>query len=240
MNKNFTQKLDKGDFQRMIEGSHMDIPIKNKGSINNFNWNIPMLFLANYLPDYKDSSGAIPRRLCVFYMDRFLNTRDTTIEKRCIDTESHLILIKTIKSYIEIIKKYENKTFEDFNVDYFKRGYEEMTNRSNMLYEYLSLPPNEFETWISHEENSVVQLKTFKSVVEKYYWKNGNKEKFELDITTLGRFGYYVKTIHICASCNKKAQSRGLKCCSNFNRNNRRKRRCITNMKIHYETYDSE
>ena len=235
MNRNFTLKLDKGDFQRMIEGSHMDIPIKNKGSINNFKWNIPMLFLANYLPDYKDSSGAIPRRLCVFYMDRFLNTRDTSIEKKCIQNEGHLILIKTLKCYIEILKKYEGKTFEDFGVEYFKRGYEEMTNRSNMLYEYLSLPPNEFSSWVSHEKNSVVQMKTFKRVVEKYFYMNGNKQKFELDRTTLGRFGYVIKTIQICASCNQKAKGRGDRCCGNYNKNNRRKRQCILNMKIHYE-----
>lgn len=233
MNKNFPTLLDKGDFQRIIEGSCLDIPVKNKASINNFKWEIPLFFLANYFPEYKDSSGAIPRRICAFFMDKFLTTRDTTIEQRCINTEGHLILLKTLKSYQDLITKYSTKTFEDWGIEYFKRGYEEMTNKCNNLYNFLTLAPNDFEVWTSHEEGSVISDKKLKEVVERYYYKNNIKDNFDLDRTTLGRFDYQIKRVNICAACGKKP-NRG-ECCNNYNKKNRRKRTFIHNIKIHYK-----
>ena len=241
MNKNFTEKVDKGDFQKIIEGSRLDIPIKNKGSINNFKWTSPMLFLANYFPEYKDSSGAIPRRLCVFFMDRFLENRDTSIEKRCIDNESHLILIKTLKCYIYIIKKFENKTYEDWGIEYFKRGYEEMTNKCNKLYEFLTLPPNDFEYWTIYKKGHITTFEDFKKAVKKFYYMNNYNDKFDLDKTTLGRCGYEIETINLCASCGGKPTGKRKKeeqCCSNYNSKNRRKKVCIKNMKIERKRYD--
>tara|TARA_R110000851_G_scaffold37076_4_gene96027 strand:+ start:152 stop:2584 length:2433 start_codon:yes stop_codon:yes gene_type:complete len=236
MNKNFVDKLDKGDFQRIIEGSNIDIPVKNKASINNYKWETPLLFLGNYLPIYKDSSGAIPRRLCVFYMDQYINERDTTLEKRCIENEGHLILLKTLLSYKLLIEKYEKKTFEDWDLDYFKEGYEEMTNQCNNLYKYLNLAPDDFETWTSQDMGNVVTEKEFKKVVMKYYYMNGIKDKFECNKTTLGKFGYIIKTIQICASCGKKptgSRNKDNRCCEKYTNKNRRKKKCIINMKIH-------
>lgn len=240
MNKNFVDKLDKGDFQRIIEGSTLDIPVKNKASMNNYKWDTPLLFLGNYLPVYKDSSGAIPRRLCVFYMDQYINERDTTLEKRCIDNEGHLILLKTLLSYKLLLKKYENKTFEDWDLEYFREGYEEMTNQCNNLYKYLNLAPNDFESWTSYDEGKSVTEKDFKNVVKKYYYMNGIKDKFECNKTTLGKFGYIIKTIKVCASCNgvptgKKKKEK--QCCSKYSNKNRRNRKCIINMKIHRKNF---
>lgn len=236
MNKNFVEKLDKGDFQRIIEGSNLDIPVKNKASINNYKWETPLLFLGNYLPVYKDSSGAIPRRLCVFYMDKYITERDTTLEKRCIENEGHLILLKTLASYKLLLKNFENKTFEDWDLDYFREGYEEMTNQCNNLYKYLNLAPNDFETWTSYDEGNIVSEKDFKEVVKKYFYMNGIKDKFECNKTTLGKFGYIIKIINVCASCGKKptgSRKKNNQCCEKYNKKNRRKRKCIVNMRIH-------
>ena len=243
MNKNFVEKLDKGDFQRIIEGSNLDIPVKNKASINNYKWETPLLFLGNYLPVYKDSSGAIPRRLSVFYMDQYINERDTTLEKRCIENEGHLILLKTLLSYKLLLKKYENKTFEDWNLEYFREGYEEMTNQCNNLYKYLNLAPNDFETWTSYDEGKSVTEKDFKQVVKKFFYMKQIKDKFECNKTTLGKFGYIIKTIKICASCGKKptgCRKKEKLCCEKYTKRNRRNRKCIINMKIHYKNMIGE
>jgi hypothetical protein len=241
MNQNFVEKVDKGDFQRLIEGSTLDIPVKNKPSINNYKWEIPLLFLGNYLPNYKDSSGAIPRRIAIFYMDKYLNSRDTSIEKRCIDEEGHLILIKTLLSYRWLIEKYKNQTFEDWELEYFKEGYEEMTNKCNNLYNYLKIPYEDFETWTSYKEGNVVAEKELKEAVEKYYYMNSISEKFDCNKTTLSKFGYIVKSVYICSNCGKKPTGKKKiqdKCCNKYTRKNRRKRKCIVNIKIHRKYED--
>lgn len=233
MNKNITEKIDKGDFQRLIEGSRMNIAIKNKGSLNNIIMKTSLFFLSNYFIHYKDSSGAIPRRLCVFFMDRFLEVRDTTLEKRCIEQESHLILIKTIKSYVYLLDRFKGKTFEDWGIEYFKRGYEEMTNKCNKLYEFLTLPPGDYDYHCVYKKGHITKQEDLKKCVERFYYMNGIKEKFELNKTTLGRCGYEIKQINLCASCGKKAFSKkNEKCCDNYNSKNRRKKYCIVNLKI--------
>ena len=104
--KNFAKKLDKSTFQRMIEGERISVSRKNKKAINDYKWDKQMLFLGNYFPEYQDSSGAIPRRLCIFYMDRYIPNRDTTLQDRCKKTEGHLLLIKTLKGYIYLLDRF--------------------------------------------------------------------------------------------------------------------------------------
>ena len=236
MSQNFTTLLDKSDFQKMIEGSHIDIPIKNQASINNYKWTASLFFLANYLPEYKDSSGAIPRRLCIFYLDNYVTKRDTSLQQRCIDTESHLILLKTLKCYAYMCESFKG-TFEDWGVnnkrcEYFKRGYDEMTQETNALYKYLSMAPNEADSWVSYDPNEKTLYQEFKRAVELFFYKHSDKQKLKRDDTTLGRFGFIIKQINVCANCGMIPQNR---CCDLYNRQNRRKKLYILNMKLNYK-----
>jgi len=230
---NFHNKLDKGDLQRMISGETLDIPIKGVGSINNFKWSAPMLFLGNYYFGYTDSSGAIPRRLSVFLMENYVENRDSSIKKRCIKQEGHLILIKSIKAYALLIERFRNKTFEDFDIDYFKDSYNDITNDTNFLYRFLTIPPNSFEKWAVYDEKSDVPFQTFKKTYEKWLYfqdKTLKRKDKTIDATTLRREGYVKKRINICGMCGKPPNNGT--CCVNYSNKNRRNKIMIKNMMI--------
>jgi hypothetical protein len=228
--RNISQTLDKSDLQRVIEGAILTIPRKNKDALN-IKWKAPLFFIGNYYPEYKDSSGAIPRRLCPFLMNRFVKERDTTLENKINTLEYSSLLIKMLKSYQDLIKKYKNKTFEDWKIPYFKERYNEITDTCNNLYKFLELAPEEFEYWVIYEEGESIEEKDFKKLMERYYWKETEtKEKYKPDITTLERCGYLRKKKSVCGNCNESPN--GGKCCKKYNPKNRRQRFYIINMKL--------
>jgi hypothetical protein len=233
LNQNFVEKLDKGDFQRMIEGSNLDIPRKNLSSINNFKWTIPLFFLGNYLPEYKCSSGAIPRRVMVFYMDRFVNNRDTTLEKRCKEQEGYKILLKNLLCYRELLEKYGNKTWEDICMSHkqLKKGYEEMALDTNALYSFLTLEQGDYDCWVERSNDSYITKGNFKKIVDRYYKSNKINEKFKLCDTTLQRCNYEFKRLEVCGNCG----SRTKKNCKGCLGSKTKRVRAITGLKIVYD-----
>lgn len=237
MPKNLSKKLDKSDLQRMIEGSNIDIPRKGLASINDFKWEIPLLFLGNYFPEYEDSSGAIPRRLCIFFMDKFVDSfsRDTSLEADCIKDEGFFILLKTLHYYKKLITSYPKMTFEDWNIPYFKKGYEELMGDCNYLYKFLTLAPYDFDYWPVYEKGAELALKGkghFKEKFEKYlYFEKAKDKRWKKDETTLGRMGYEIITKNVCGMCCKEYQE-DKTCCANFSIKNLREKDYILNMKI--------
>ena len=237
--KNLHKKLAKTDIQRMIEGSRIDIPRKGLDSINHI-WDTPMLFLGNDFPQYQDKSGAIPRRLCIFFMDTFVppNKRDTTLEERCKKEEAHKILFRTLYAYQDLIRKFKDKTFEDWNIPYFKEGYEELMVDCNHLYKFLNLAPNDWDSWPVRKVGERIELKgtnKFKEIFERYlYFQTRNRNnKWTKDKTTLERMGYKLVTEKVCAFCGKTFnEDKAKTCCEDFSVDNLRDKDYILNMKI--------
>lgn len=236
--KNVHKTLPKTNMQRMIEGSQISIARKGLPALTDYEWKIPMLWLGNFFMEYADSSGAIPRRLCVFYMDRFVDpsARDTTLEQSCIEEEGHKILLKTIYMYKKLIERFGNKTFEDWGIEYFKKGYEELMTDCNYLYKFLSIAPGDFDYWPVLEEGAEFPINgknKFKNIFE-YYLKveKAKTKKWKKDVTTLGRMGYQIITKSLCGYCGKEYDKTAKKCCEKFDTRNIRNKEYIKNMII--------
>lgn len=238
--QNFHKKLDKGDYQKMIEGSFLSISRKGKVAINNYPWSAPLLFIGNYFPGYNDSSGAIPRRMCVFYMNKPIMDRDNTFEEECIKNESHYILLKSLYYYKKLIDPkigFGGKTFEDWNMEYFRAGFSELMTSCNYLYNFLTLAPGDYYYWPVFEEGNELPLKGkdgFKTKYEQYLKdEKAKNRKWTSDPTTLGRRGFKLITKKLCSNCatvydkNKKEP-----CCNKFNLSDLRSKEYILNMRI--------
>ena len=233
----FHRKLDKGDLQKMISAENLSISRKGKVAINDYPWTAPLFFIGNYFPQYNDSSGAIPRRLAVFFMNNPVKERDSSFEEHCIKNESHFILLKSLYYYRQIIKKFKGQTFEDWNMKYFKDGFGQLMTTCNNLFNFLTLAPEEFEYWPMHVKGAEMPLKGpngFKKKYEKYlYMEKAKQRKWVSDPTTLGRRGFRLISKHICCACNKERKgNRTEPCCENFSEYNIREKQYILNMKI--------
>ena len=259
--ENIHLNLTKTDFQRTIEGSTIDVARKNLPSINNFEWKIPQLWLGNFFPKYNDKSGAIPRRLCSFFMDIPINSeeKNTKLEAQCIKQEGHLVLLKSLSKYRDLISTFEDKTFEDWGkqYDYFKRGYEEAKEEVDDMYNFLNLGYNEFECWFVNDPDSSIIVKGeymddklisrygFIKLFNKYLYFNGNKKGIKSlnDYkTTILKQGYKIVKRKTCKFCGKVAngKSEKEKCCDEYykckdKRKNRKEVSRIEGIKVIYK-----
>ena len=245
--KNIHTKLDKTDFQRMIEGSKISVSRKGLTAISDFQWKIPMLWIGNFLPRYIDTSGAIARRICVFYFDNPINHKqqDTSLEQKCIQQEGHLILLKSLVMYKWLIKYFKNKTFQNWKekIPYFARAEDELRGNVSPLYSFLNISYGNFEYWYIHSDNDkdVVKVEGRDGFLSKFNrWCYLNKypkikKATNLDKTILKNRGYILKKDRICNACGKKPTGKRKKedkCCPEYSNNNRGYDWFITNIKL--------
>lgn len=237
--KGMNDKLDATTFQKMVSGEKIPVPRKNRDP-KYVVWSPSMLWGGNFLPDYSDKSGSVSRRLAIINMGKRVKNKDASLKSKIIKNERLLFFIKIIKAYHHYLKYFGNTVFEDwgkkFNIEYFDKEREEFKSENDYLYAFLIAPPNANKTkssniWIEYKEGVFTNIEKFKKSFKAYakYKHNVNNYKWSntSDMATLEGLGYTVKTIHICASCGKKA-NKG--CCPEFIRKNRRKRVIIENM----------
>ena len=234
--KNIHSKLDKTDFQRMIEGSTINVARKGLTAITDFPWKIPMLWIGNFFPKYIDASGAIARRICGFYFDNPINHKqqDTSLESKCIEQEGHLLLLKSLFMYRWLIKYFKNKTFENWQdkIPYFARAYNEIKGNVSPLYSFLNISYGNFEYWYIYSDNDkdVVKVEGKDGFLAKFNrWCYLNKypqikKVTDLDKAILKNKGYEMKNERICNACGNRPTGKKkleLKCCTKYSNKNR-------------------
>ena len=229
--RDFHKDFDKTQLQKCIEGARMDIAIKNKPSINDYKWTAPLFFVGNYFLDYRDESNAIPRRLCIFSFNNFIENRDASLQKKMFNTERHLFLIKSLLKYRDLIQRYKNKTFQDWDIKYLLDNTLKVQSKSDYVFDFCNLAPKDFKYWPIYEEGCEMPVSEFKKYIERYvYLTKSQKYRYTHNKNALKALGYDTKTIKLCGNCGNKPN--GGKCCSKFNRKNRRNKTYIMNMKI--------
>ena len=245
--KNIHLKLDKTDFQRMIEGSKISVSRKGLTAISDFLWLIPMLWLGNFYPKYIDTCGAIARRICGFYMDTPIDStkQDTSLEQECTRNESHLLLLKSLFMYRWLIKYFKNKTFQNWkdSISYFAKAENEIKGDVSPLYSFLNISYGNFEYWYIHSVNDkdVIKVEGKDGFLEKYNrWCYLNKypqikKATDLDKSILNNKGYILKKDRVCNACGKKPTGKRRvenQCCNQYSNKNRGREWFITNIKL--------
>lgn len=84
--KEMSRVLNQQTWQSMVSGEAVEIPRKHQTALQRVNWKVPMVWASNYIPDYKDSAGAVARRIMVFKYRTYVpsDLRDTTLlPKNC-------------------------------------------------------------------------------------------------------------------------------------------------------------
>ena len=195
-----------------------------------------MLFVSNFPLGYVDSSNAIPRRLCIFTFNNYIENRDTSLRRKMFDTERPLMLIKSLLKYRELLQLHGNQTFQDWPYKYFKENTLKQQTKSDFVYAYCNLAPREFETWPIYEKNSEIAVGKFKEYIERFvYLKHSKNYRYTHNKNTLKSLGYDCKIVKLCGSCGNEPTGKRKKedyCCAKYNSNNRRNLPVILNMKI--------
>ena len=229
MPSNLAKTLDKGDFLKMMTRGAISCPVKGKGSIEVHDWNIPTIINSNSLPNYKDISGEIVRRVMVLNFENVIpeDQRNTSLESDIIQNEISTFIHKCRSTYLEYKVKYHGKGVETFCPQVFLENRKLLRLAANNTCAFIN---ERFE--YSNESSDTMTIpalnKLFKVWMKDRYslQKNSSENINAQSIESLDARMIY-KRMNTCKYC-RSEHKKG--CCSKYARTDRSKCEVITNI----------
>ena len=130
-------QLEQAEFQSIVSGEEVSIAVKCEKA-KNMRWSVPGILGGNEVPQWKDKSGSILRRLVTFHFGKQVLDKDTD---PMLDTklanEMPAILQKCLCGYLEYAQKYRDKDIWSILPKYFFRIREQIAAATNPLEKYL-------------------------------------------------------------------------------------------------------
>ena len=129
-------RLEQSEFQLLIEGGDMQLPVKHKES-QYIEWKIPGLFAGNEPPNYTDNSGSISRRLVVAKFHKKVNDKDPDLDFK-LNKELPAIMKKAACAYLSAVNKHRGQDFWSSLPEYFRDTQRDMAQNTHSLEHFLS------------------------------------------------------------------------------------------------------
>ena len=167
--------LEQAEFQSMVSGEDVSIARKNQKALS-MQWNVPGILAGNEVPNWRDNSGSVQRRVLTWHFSKQVTTADPTLEQK-LDTEIPAILCKCVKAYLEYAEKYNSQDIWNVVPKYFKDIQKQIAVVTNTLQNFL-----ESEKLVFGPENFVPQ-KLFVQIFNQHCQENNlPRSKFNPDV----------------------------------------------------------
>jgi hypothetical protein len=166
--------LEQAEFQSIVSGESVSIAVKNQTAVC-MTWNIPGVLAGNEIPNWKDNSGSILRRILAWNFTKQVREADPHLDKK-LDKELPHILVKCVRAYIEYARKYSDIDIWNAVPKYFKTIQKQVAMVANTLHNFLE------STNITYGEKLFVPQKLFVQVFNQHCQANNlGKQKFHPD-----------------------------------------------------------
>jgi hypothetical protein len=176
-------RLEQSEFQLLIEGGDMQLPIKHKES-HYLEWKTPGLFAGNEPPNYTDNSGSISRRLVVAKFNKKVYNKDPDLDTK-LNSELPAIMKKSACAYLSAVNKFRGQDFWSSLPKYFRDTQQDMAQNTHALEHFISSGK------IVLGEDLYIREKTFVQAFNDHCKEcNLERHKFTTDYY-LGVFGNY-------------------------------------------------
>lgn len=229
----FTDRLSSDLFKQMVCGEDISVPRKNKSAID-VTWSVPMFLCSNIHLSYADNQGSISRRLAIFKFDKHVPHKDITLETQIIESELPAIIAKCIRAYKLLLETIGSASFWDVCPSYFHENIREMSEQTDYIYMFLTLPPGDNvygdkDVYFMKQHGVAMLLQDFKNKFMNYmrFRHPLVKYRWTSDYSSFSRLGYRVVCQHVCKACGSHAEAG---CCANYSSANRSKRYVIENL----------
>lgn len=178
----------------------------------------PALFISNFLPNYRDTNGAVSKRFAIFIWRNYVERQDAYMEQRIIDQELSSILYKALYLY------HKNRhlfscTFEQLRPKYFQQTCDEYIESVENMYTFLMQPDSKDGEYRNVFDDDMIT--PLSDIIRRYKkWCEFQKIKPDWvmgDYTVFRRCGLKVYRERICRSCR---QSTHENCCEHYNPKN--------------------
>jgi len=169
-------RLEQAEFQSIVSGEDVSIAVKGEKA-KNITWNIPGILGGNEIPNWKDNSGSILRRLLTWDFKKQIKDKDTDplLEKK-LELELPIIVQKCIRGYLEYAQKYQSDDIWNVVPRYFEEVRKQVAQNTNQLEHYLQSDD------VVIDETKMVPLKIFKQAFNTHCLANNmSKPRFTQD-----------------------------------------------------------
>jgi hypothetical protein len=224
--KKFHKYMPQADFQNIASGEEVNIAQRNKLA-HCVNWLPTSLYIGNYFPQYKDTSGSLARRLMIFHFDTNMISRDTNIMDRIVNSDQLVrVMIRCIKAYKTQLKVSNGREIWHMVPKSFHQSRLNFSKKVNKIKEFLE------SMQVVHKEGAFTTLEDFNSAFTsfmstKYNIKQGmNVGNSDMDV--IKKAGFTCDSVNICKTCNKHCTK--AMCGDHYDSKNRRKVTVIKGM----------
>ena len=131
-------QLEQAEFQSMVSGEDVSVARKNETAIS-IQWKTPGILGGNEVPNWKDNSGSILRRLATWNFSRQIaeDKADPHLEAK-LEQEIPAILCKCLRAYLDYARRYADKDIWNVLPKYFKQVQSQVATVTNSLQHFLA------------------------------------------------------------------------------------------------------
>lgn len=148
--------LEQAEFQSIVSGEDVSIAVKHQNAIST-QWTTPGCLGGNEVPNWRDNSGSVLRRLLPWNFAKQVKNADPTLEDK-LDAELPAILNKCIRAYLEYSQKYRNKDIWNVVPEYFKSVQKQVAMVASTLHNFLESTNVKFGTELKCPQKVFIQV----------------------------------------------------------------------------------
>ena len=128
--------LEQAEFQSLVSGEDISIACKYKQA-QSVEWKAPGILGGNEVPNWKDNSGSVLRRILPWHFGKQVMEADQNLDDK-LDMELPAIHHKCIKAYLDYAQKYSDKDIWNVVPKYFKIIQQQVAMVTNSLQNFLA------------------------------------------------------------------------------------------------------
>jgi NOL1/NOP2/fmu family ribosome biogenesis protein len=128
-------QLEQAEFQSLVSGEDVSVARKNETALS-LQWKTPGILGGNEVPNWKDNSGSILRRLATWNFARQVSEADPHLDDK-LEKEIPAILCKCLRAYLDYAHKYADKDIWNVLPKYFKQVQSQVATVTNALQHFL-------------------------------------------------------------------------------------------------------
>ena len=145
--------LEQAEFQSIVSGEDVSVAVKNKTAIS-IEWNVPGVLGGNEVPNWRDNSGSVLRRILPWNFGKQVQDADPQLEEK-LHRELPIILLKCVRGYLDYSNKYRNRDIWNAVPTYFKQIQKQVAMVASSLTNFLE------STYVILGEDKFVPQKEF-------------------------------------------------------------------------------
>jgi len=130
-------QLEQAEFQSLVSGEDLSIARKNEKALS-VQWKTPGILGGNEVPNWKDNSGSILRRLATWNFSRQIasDVADPHLDDK-LEAEMPAIMCKCLRAYLDYAHKFSDKDIWNVLPKYFKTVQSQVATVTNALQHFL-------------------------------------------------------------------------------------------------------